>query len=93
MASVSLGLCEVVLRDISDEVSDDDTLGARVAILGASIVEIGEENIRRADELDVTQVGAVGEARWTYSLRRTMTIGSALKPASNSTPPDRPTPL
>ena len=30
------------LRDISDEVSDDDTLGARVAILGASIVEIGE---------------------------------------------------
>ena len=30
------------LRDISDQVSDDDTLGARMAILGASIVEIGE---------------------------------------------------
>ena len=30
------------LRDISDEMSDDDTLGARLAILGASIVEIGE---------------------------------------------------
>lgn len=30
------------LRDISDDISEDDTLGARLAILGASIVEIGE---------------------------------------------------
>ena len=30
------------LRDIGDEMSDDQTLGAKVAILGESVVQIGE---------------------------------------------------
>ena len=30
------------LRDISDDMTDDQTLGAQVAIIGESIVEIGE---------------------------------------------------
>ena len=30
------------LRDVSDEMTDDQTLGAKVAVIGESIVEIGE---------------------------------------------------
>ena len=30
------------LRDVSDEITEDQTLGAKVAVIGESIVEIGE---------------------------------------------------